>query len=654
MVGDPAHGLAARAAAAFLVSAALAAAGDARAASIRLEGAVVLGRTESAPVAIVVDEPAVEAEQPLRLSVNVGSFSEPTRVSPGRYTAVYVPPRTRYPQVALVAVWRETGPEAPIEFLRIPLFGTTRIQVTAAPRALVRVRAGFEEFGPVRANRRGRAEVPITVAPGVSQCDVVIAEPGAAPVTKRLPVEVPPYNRLTAALVPHAIVADGRSRVRLEVLYDLGGADVPPDRIRVRPSVGTVSFRSASGGRYTYEYVAPAGTAARSATFAVSVAGDPTAAAAATLTLGLPPPERVIVTPPPTSVAASGETTAAAALVLDAAGMGLPGLHLSASANGEALPPAVDRGGGRYELPFRAPATYPPGGLVQLYVNAQGPDGAQVTGTANWQLEAPPVPRSLAARIVPSPVPADGRTEATVSFDVRDAAGMPLPRAELIAVASHGTVGKVRERGGGLYEVRYVGPARLPDGESVLRVVDGSGTLDRTLRLPLREPPRRVLLGLGGGYARSPGAASGPRATADLWAPFRIGGAVLGAGVSASYGTAEQTVSDASGTLRSVTRAEFVPVALRLGWELAAGRRASLTVGAGGVAAFGRFESSLASATEAGWAPGWLAFAGGAWALGPGHAFVEASFGSAVIETDRYRLDPGGLSATVGYRVAVF
>jgi hypothetical protein len=568
---------------------------------------------------------------------------------------VYVPPRTRFPQVALVAVWRETGPESPIEFLRIPLFGTTRIQATASPGAAVRVKAGFDEFGPVKADRRGRAEVPITVAPGVSQCDVVIEEPGARPVSRRVPVEVPPYNRLTAALVPHAVVADGRSRVRLEVFYDLGGADVPADRIQVRPSAGTVSFRNASGGRYTYEYVAPAGTAAASATFSVSVRGDATAEATARVALGLPPPARVVLTPPARRVTVgSGDVAAATALVLDAAGMGLAGLELSASANGAPLPPPVDRGGGRYDVPYPAPATYPPGGLVQLRVSAAGRDGATVTGGANWQLDAPPVPGSIAARIVPAPVPADGRTEATVTFDLRDAAGMPLPHAEFIAVASHGTLGKVQERGGGLYEASYVGPARLPDGESVLRVVDGSGALDRTLPLPLRRPQRRLLVGVGGGYALSPGAAAGPRATADAWVPFRVGGAVLGAGVSASYGTAEQTVTDASGTLSSVTRAEFAPVAIRLGWEVAAGRRASLTVGAGAVASFARFESSLASGAEAGWAPGWLGFTTAAWALGPGHAFAEASFASAVVDTERYRLDPGGLAATFGYRVAVF
>ncbi len=50
--------------------------------------------------------------------MNVGSFSEPMRLGPGKYRVTYVPPTTRFPQVALVAVWRETGTDARIDFKR--------------------------------------------------------------------------------------------------------------------------------------------------------------------------------------------------------------------------------------------------------------------------------------------------------------------------------------------------------------------------------------------------------------------------------------------------------------------------------------------------------------------------------------------------------
>ncbi|MHB8876564.1 MAG: hypothetical protein ACYC8T_22950, partial [Myxococcaceae bacterium] len=179
------------------------------------DGAVILGRVESMGVTLRVDEPPGSEDRPLRLSVNVGSFGEVTRVGPGKYHAVYVPPPTRFPQVALVAAWRETGPDAPIEFLRIPLFGVTRIPVTAAAGAEVRIGVGPDSFGPLRTDRKGQAVVPAIVPPGVNDAVLSVKERSGLESTRGIPIEVPPYNRLTAALVPHALIAEGQSYARL-------------------------------------------------------------------------------------------------------------------------------------------------------------------------------------------------------------------------------------------------------------------------------------------------------------------------------------------------------------------------------------------------------------------------------------------------------
>jgi hypothetical protein len=143
-----------------------AAASPALAASLSVEsGAVVLGKTESAIVTVRVDEPPGDEERPLRLSVNVGSFSEPRRIGPGKYRATYLPPQTRFPQVALVAVWRETGPDARIDFLRLPLFGQTSLAVSAPRGAQVTVEVGLDTYGPLPADARGEVRVPIIVPP---------------------------------------------------------------------------------------------------------------------------------------------------------------------------------------------------------------------------------------------------------------------------------------------------------------------------------------------------------------------------------------------------------------------------------------------------------------------------------------------------------
>jgi hypothetical protein len=651
--GTPVGSAAQLAGAALAVLAALEP-GAARGASISVEGgAIVLGNTQSSPVVIRVDEAPGTEQLPLRLSVNVGQFTEPIRLGPGKYRASYTPPATRFPQVALVALWRETGADARIDFLRIPLFGKTRVRLAARPRAEVRARVGIDAFGPVLADRGGRAEVPIHVEPGVQQCSVTIREASGAELTRQVPVEVPPYNRLTAALVPHAVVADGQSTVRLDVYYDLKGAQLDPERIRVTPSLGKATFERGARGVYTYRYVPPPDVPASNVTFQVSVAGDPAARATAQLALGLPPPAAVLVTGPSRRLrVGSGATGAVTALVVDAAGMGLPGLEVTATAAGRPLPAPTYRGGGAYELPLRAPDVYPPGGVVPVRVRARG-TGRTVDGSLNLQLDAPPVPSSISARFVPAQLPADGSTEARLVLEVRDVAGGPLEHVQLVSLATHGVLGAAQERGNGLYEQVYRPPATLPDGDAAIRVTDASGSFERRFPIPLRPRGRRLLLGAGGGYTRSPGDASGARGFVDAWVPFGGDVARFGAGLSAAYGAATKTVSDPGGTLRSRTTATFVPLSVRLGWDAHAGRRLTVTVGGGAAAAFAEFRTSLSGEVAHGVGLGGFGFGDLAWALGPGQVVLGLSWGSVPVQTARYRLDPGGLAGTLGFRVGV-
>ncbi len=634
---------------------ALAAPLAARPASIGLEaGAIILGKTESMPLTVRVDEQPGTEDLPLRLSVNVGTFSEPVRLGSGKYRVTYVPPPTRFPQVALVAVWRETGPDARIDFIKFPLFGTTKVPVVSRNAVEVRAKIGFDSFGPMPADRKGRALIPVTVPPDVRFADVTIKDKVGVSVTKQVPIEVPGYNRLTTALVPHAVVADGQSEVRLDVFYDLGGADVPPDRIQVQPSLGRAVFFRAGKGRYVFKYLPPAGATASHVDFAVTVRGDPVARASTRLDLGLPPPARVLVRPPPVELAAgSPESSTVGVMVHDAAGMGLPGQAVQLSANGQALTPLGYKGNGLYEAPWRAPASYPPGGLVQFQATVTA-GARRLESQANYQLQAAPKPGSVMARFTPSPVPADGHTVSRLVLDVRDAAGMPLENAQLIPVVSDGSLGSLEPAGRGLLAASYVAPATLPEGEVVLKVVDANGGFERSLPVPVRSDPRRFLLGVTAGYALSPGDAAGPRFGVEAWVPWRAGGFSFGTGVAASYGSATRTVTDSTGTLQSRSEAAFVPVALKLGWEIVAARRFSVTLGGGLLATYATFRSSLTLGETSAWGLGGMGFAQGAWALGPGQLFLEASWAYAPVASGGYQLDAGGPGLLGGYRLGVF
>jgi hypothetical protein len=272
---------------------------------------------------------------------------------------------------------------------------------------------------------------------------------------------------------------------------------------------------------------------------------------------------------------------------------------------------------------------------------------------ASAAADEPGVVARVSSRFDPAPLPADGTTEATLVLELRDAWGAPLEHVEVVSVASHGALGAARERGQGVYEHAYRPPAEVPEGDAFVQVTDAAGSFVRLLRIPLRpagSPP--VFLGAGAGYTRSPGTASGPRGQLEAWVPFGGPALRLGAGLTAGLGRATKTVSDRDGTLRSRSEATFVPVALRLGWDALAGRRVSVIVGGGAAAAFAEVRTSISSEVAHGVGFGWLGFADVALTLGAGQLVLGASYGAVPVHTARFRIDPGGLAGTVGYRVA--
>lgn len=628
------------------------------AASISLDrGPVVLGRTESVGVTLAVEEPPAAADRPLRVSVNVGTFSEVTRTDPGRYRSIYTPPKTLHPQVALVAVWRETGAEAPIEFLRVPLYGSMTVPVTARPHVEVKVEVAIDSFGPVITDAKGRAQVPILVPPGVFEATVAAKEKDGALVRRPVRLKVPPYNRLTAALVPHAVVADGNAWARLEVFYDQVGSETPADRVKVVSSQGGAVLTRAYRSRYVYRYVPPAGATAKSAHFSVTVEGDPTSTASAAIALGLPAAARLVVRPPERPIPADGRSTAPmTAFVFDATGLGLPGLSVKATANGQSLAVPVDRGDGQYEFAYIAPPTYPPGGLVRFSVTGLGSVGPAVTATANYQLQAAAAPRSLTARLTPSPVPADGWTEAILSLDVRDGAGMPLQGAQLMLVASHGRLGQLARAADGTYQATYVAPERPPEGDTLVRVVDATGSFEQSVAIPLRHDPGRFLLGVRAGANHSLRSRIGPRVGLDVWMPWRVGSQVFTFGVSGTVGLATLPLADDTGTLSLTAESVYVPIAARIAWEALAGRRLAGYLGAGGIAAFARFWIQASGVEAQRWGFGALGFAQAALSVGPGQLFVDVSLGWAPVSAlnGDFSLNTGGLGVEAGYRLAIF
>lgn len=463
-------------------------------------GAIVLGETTSVEVLLSAPEPPEGESRPLRLSVNVGSFGPVQRIQAGRYRATYELPSTRHPQVAFVAVWRETGPEAPIHFFRVPLSGRTTLPVRTKPGATVKVFVEERVFGPVIAGANGRAEVPIVVPPGVPE---VVATSTTTKIQSQATVDtgVPPYNRLTLAVTPYLVEADGQSSATVHVIYDAKGTPPPINRVRVTASGGQLTAMGAEDNRYRFRFVAPRELQETKVKLQVRIDGDRASEAKVELELGRPSPAQIVILSPEVPLVADGTSTSTVqVLAIDRLGLGVPRLVLTATAAGVRILGLKDAGEGRYLLRLGAPVVYPPGGSARLEVELESPP---LRAERMLKLAPPPWPSSVSIETDPSTPSGDVEDPFLVLLEASSADGSPLDDAKLGLQVSSGKRTEVEALGQGRYRAIV-----MPSGEDesvLLTVKDASGRFETRREVRFRTQRHLLGFGLGGGIGYAAG-----------------------------------------------------------------------------------------------------------------------------------------------------
>jgi hypothetical protein len=142
----------------------------------------------------------------LRSAVNTGKLQALDGPSAVEQHFIWTPPSTRSPMTALLVFWiEERGSPPEVSLARIPLVGRTTLEIHTEPTAQVRVQVADASFGPIRADKRGRAEVPIEVPPGIQTVQVIAQAHGRLR-TRTSPLDVPRSSRLAMAFSPEPLV----------------------------------------------------------------------------------------------------------------------------------------------------------------------------------------------------------------------------------------------------------------------------------------------------------------------------------------------------------------------------------------------------------------------------------------------------------------
>ncbi len=224
-----------------------------------------------------------EAGSPVRdaavtLTVNVGTLTEPVLTPEGVFTATYQPPSEEGAQVALLHAWVRRGEALTSTWLALPVHGRHLLRVSAPPRSRVSVSVGAASFGPVRADARGDATVPVQLPPGVSSAQVTTVDRARRTRTQGVPLPEPRFARLRLASPTEAPVGDEPVRLQGFVVDGSGNPALALPPLAVSVDRGTLGpIEPKEGGVFEVSYTAP------------SEAGAPVILSATSLGVPAPP-----------------------------------------------------------------------------------------------------------------------------------------------------------------------------------------------------------------------------------------------------------------------------------------------------------------------------------------------------------------------------
>jgi len=139
----------------------------------------------------------------LKSATNAGTLVPTAEPGGAERHFSWAPPQTRFPMTVLLLFWtEERGAPPMVGQARIPRSGRTSLEVQTEPSALVRVQVAGSTFGPQRADKHGRVEVPIEVPPGVETAQV-LAEAQGRTTARTAALSVPVSSALLAAISPN-------------------------------------------------------------------------------------------------------------------------------------------------------------------------------------------------------------------------------------------------------------------------------------------------------------------------------------------------------------------------------------------------------------------------------------------------------------------
>lgn len=499
---------------------------------------------------------------PPTLSASVGRIEDVLPLGDGRYAASYVPPSEAYPQVALVIAM--TGER--FGHVAIPLVGRGLAVARASPGASIQVTIGEASFGPVRADRRGEARVPVVVPPGVR-----FAYHRGEP----LDLKVPPTLHVHLAAARAEVPADAAADVPLAlVALAPDGSPRAGAPLEVSATQGAIELVEVSPGAFAGRWRLPAGAAGvASATARLRDEPGPSITAAVSRPAGAPARFEIAGAPARVSVEDDGPLRLGVS-VTDAAGNPVStALRVETTFGTASEPVAV--GPGAWEVSLAFPRTLGTARCAALTFRA-----AELEERVELAL-VPGAPVRLAiAQDVPALV-ADGRAASRIRVSALDRFGNVAPVPPPVVEVTRPALVSA-DADDATWIVGYRPHRARQDAAEVVSI--RSGALESSARITLVAPERRVSVAPRLGLGLTTGGVATPYAGAEAsYSPQALAGRVAFS-VELGWVGHERTDSATVGGVELDVRgrARYAPLLASAWWREPLGGRFLGWAGVGG------------------------------------------------------------------------
>jgi len=602
---------------------------------------LVLGSGQTAMINALVRGRAGIAGR-IEVRVNVGRLTRIRRSARGDYSAVYVPPKLQYPQVALFSAVATRSGRSVFARASLPLWGRAKVLIRSHRGATIYVHVGQTRFGPVTADQKGRARVAVVIPPGVHTVKAG---------KRRVRVPYPRPNRLGAVADRQTLVVHPAESATL-FIYAVDAAGRPDRLARMQLTADRGVVTKATRvlpGLFRAHYHTPTAVGNGRATVIVRLAGDKVSRAALTFTL-LGGAARRLALRTSRNTAVAGDRTPLRLTIEAADASGNPASSaIRCRSDLARVGPVRSTLPGQYTASVEIPSFF--AGKRQTLIRCVAGKGNEAVAAETTISLSPGKPVRIRL-IRPKRRPtAHGRSPITMRAQILDAHRNVIPGGRLHVSATTGETRTNRRSDGG-FDIVYAPPMSRLDGQTQLDVSTGANLHARTT-VRLRRHPYWLSLAPQVGLISNLGNVNSPIFGAEL----SLGLDRLLPGLWASAEAGYYFLRASLKTPDTTALLHAAPLLLSVGYRYWVHRRVYLFAAFGAGVALTQLRTQVAAQPEDIQSAAQLALQGtlgAAYRLGPGDIVASVRY----LHLSNRGLDmlhgrPGGLAAMVGYRFGI-